>query len=105
MFCTISETRCDNCVVILSNVNVNAQSALTYLLLLFVQSRDRGRGMFQHRSNIEKALAFLKKKSVNDTTEGAFPAFPFKTFGSHFIESTAFVLKDMFDVHEIGSKS
>ncbi|RVE56937.1 hypothetical protein OJAV_G00211230 [Oryzias javanicus] len=27
-------------------------------------SRDRGRGMFQHRSNIEKALAFLKKKSV-----------------------------------------
>lgn len=23
--------------------------------------------MFQHRSNIEKALSFLKKKSVNDT--------------------------------------
>ncbi|XP_047193763.1 nesprin-2a [Scophthalmus maximus] len=27
-------------------------------------SRERGRGMFQHRSNIEKALAFLKKKSI-----------------------------------------
>ncbi|XP_029981809.1 nesprin-2-like [Sphaeramia orbicularis] len=27
-------------------------------------SRDRGRGMFQHRSNIEKALAFLKSKSI-----------------------------------------
>lgn len=32
-----------------------------------LQSRERGRGMFQHRSNIEKALSFLKKKSVNDT--------------------------------------
>ncbi|XP_056249832.1 nesprin-2-like [Seriola aureovittata] len=27
-------------------------------------SRERGRGMFQHRSNIEKALSFLKKKSI-----------------------------------------
>ncbi|KAG7509989.1 nesprin-2-like [Solea senegalensis] len=27
-------------------------------------SRERGRGVFQHRSNIEKALAFLKKKSI-----------------------------------------
>ncbi|KAG7234118.1 hypothetical protein INR49_005782 [Caranx melampygus] len=27
-------------------------------------SRERGRGMFQQRSNIEKALAFLKKKSI-----------------------------------------
>ncbi|KAF7642967.1 hypothetical protein LDENG_00247330 [Lucifuga dentata] len=27
-------------------------------------SRERGRGMFQHRSNIEKALAFLKSKSI-----------------------------------------
>uniref|UniRef100_A0A8C6TXC8 Calponin-homology (CH) domain-containing protein n=1 Tax=Neogobius melanostomus TaxID=47308 RepID=A0A8C6TXC8_9GOBI len=28
-------------------------------------SRERGRGLFQHRSNIEKCLAFLKKKSVS----------------------------------------
>ncbi|XP_010774951.1 nesprin-2-like [Notothenia coriiceps] len=27
-------------------------------------SRERGRGMFQHRSNIEKALLFLKMKSI-----------------------------------------
>ncbi|XP_075344165.1 uncharacterized protein LOC142402517 [Odontesthes bonariensis] len=27
-------------------------------------SRERGRGMFQHRSNIEKALSFLQKKSI-----------------------------------------
>ncbi|TNM95723.1 hypothetical protein fugu_016806 [Takifugu bimaculatus] len=27
-------------------------------------SRERGRGMFQHRSNIEKALSFLKAKSI-----------------------------------------
>ncbi|XP_077945343.1 nesprin-2-like isoform X2 [Gasterosteus aculeatus] len=27
-------------------------------------SRERGRGMFQHRSNIEKALSFLKSKSI-----------------------------------------
>ncbi|XP_068574223.1 nesprin-2-like [Cebidichthys violaceus] len=27
-------------------------------------SRERGRGMFQHRSNIEKALSFLKTKSI-----------------------------------------
>ncbi|XP_068456286.1 nesprin-2 [Clinocottus analis] len=27
-------------------------------------SRERGRGMFQHRSNIEKALSFLKQKSI-----------------------------------------
>ncbi|KAL2098631.1 hypothetical protein ACEWY4_005111 [Coilia grayii] len=27
-------------------------------------SRERGRGMFQHRSNIETALSFLKKKSI-----------------------------------------
>ncbi|KAK7878229.1 hypothetical protein WMY93_034373 [Mugilogobius chulae] len=27
-------------------------------------SRERGRGMFQQRSNIEKCLAFLKKKSI-----------------------------------------
>ncbi|GLD47572.1 nesprin-2 [Lates japonicus] len=27
-------------------------------------SRERGRGMFQHRSNIEKALSFLRKKSI-----------------------------------------
>ncbi|XP_056282750.1 nesprin-2-like [Pseudoliparis swirei] len=27
-------------------------------------SREKGRGMFQHRSNIEKALSFLKKKSI-----------------------------------------
>ncbi|XP_055361732.1 nesprin-2-like isoform X2 [Betta splendens] len=27
-------------------------------------SRERGRGMFQHRSNVEKALSFLKKKSI-----------------------------------------
>lgn len=26
--------------------------------------------MFQHRSNIEKALSFLKKKSVNNTLKG-----------------------------------
>lgn len=30
------------------------------------QSRERGRGMFQHRSNIEKGLSFLKAKSVRD---------------------------------------
>lgn len=34
------------------------------------QSRERGRGMFQHRSNIEKALSFLKKKSVNNLLKG-----------------------------------
>ncbi|CAJ1074541.1 LOW QUALITY PROTEIN: nesprin-2 [Xyrichtys novacula] len=27
-------------------------------------SRERGRGMFQHRSNIERALSFLKQKSI-----------------------------------------
>ncbi|KAM4723418.1 nesprin-2 [Anableps anableps] len=27
-------------------------------------NRDKGRGMFQNRSNIEKALSFLKKKSI-----------------------------------------
>nr|XP_029131758.1 nesprin-2 [Labrus bergylta] len=27
-------------------------------------SRERGKGMFQHRSNIEKALSFLKQKSI-----------------------------------------
>ncbi|XP_027891564.1 uncharacterized protein LOC114155726 isoform X3 [Xiphophorus couchianus] len=27
-------------------------------------NRDKGRGMFQHRSNIEKAISFLKKKSI-----------------------------------------
>lgn len=28
------------------------------------QSREKGKGMFQHRANIEKALAFLRRKSV-----------------------------------------
>jgi len=36
-------------------------------LFVCLQSREKGRGMFQHRSNIEKALSFLKKKSVSQT--------------------------------------
>lgn len=34
---------------------------------LSLQSREKGRGTFQHRTNIEKGLAFLKRKSVRCT--------------------------------------
>lgn len=45
---------------------VSRSPRLTTPPLLCWQSRERGRGMFQHRSNIEKALSFLKAKSVHD---------------------------------------
>lgn len=35
---------------------------------LFFQKRQKGRGVFQQRANVESALDFLKKKSVSSLT-------------------------------------